>query len=159
MAGYWRRLHDRAFRETLAAFRLESMERSVVIPILIACLVAVLIWVIGGQFETSTVIRGVASAGALMLLFPGVYLWKLRRLPEKMDAELRTEVEALRVPVGGPIPDWPIREFFDYLKSTADNSDDPHWNEKIGRFATPRTVQYVSFISAVKSSHKVLKTG
>jgi hypothetical protein len=114
MAGYWGRVAARAWRETRHAFRWESAER-IVIPVIGAILAVFLVWTVGGEVDKFFLGKVVATA-AVVLLVPGVFVWKFIGAPSKMDAEVRQELDDLRIPVGGPVPDWTIRELFDHLR-------------------------------------------
>ena len=127
---YWRKARSRAWQETRHAFRWESTER-VVIQVSVAAVALVVIWVVGGENSWGTIIARLIGTAAIVFAVPVVFTRKLVTVPAVMDAELRTELERLRTPEGGPQPDWTISELFTYLKPP-DIDDKSEWYEAVG---------------------------
>jgi hypothetical protein len=103
-----------------------------VIQVVVAAVGLVIIWTIGGEAETTkSLIAKVAATLAITLLVPGVFLWKLISVPAAIDSEIREELARLRIPEGGPLPDWTMRELFLHLRPEPTNELKPY--EAIGK--------------------------
>lgn len=132
VTAYWSRARERAWGETRRAFRWEDTER-VVIQVSVAAVALVFIWVIGGEESTKTIIARLVATAAIIGVVPVVFLSKLLAVPAVMEADMKAELDLLRIPEGGPQPDWPVRELFEYLRPEGADSRTSSWYEKVGR--------------------------
>jgi hypothetical protein len=95
-SSIWREAAGRALDETRHAFRLESTER-VVVAIAIAAIGLAALWLFAGQHDALGALLGKALVtGAVVLLFPLVYIWKLVTVPARMAAEAAAQVAELQ---------------------------------------------------------------
>jgi hypothetical protein len=111
--------------------------------VVLAAVGLVFVWTIGGEAETTkTIIAKGAATAAIVLLVPGVFVWKLLSVPPALEAEMRAELEQLRIPLGGPFPDWTIRALFKYLQPADADEAELSWHERVGSAVLDRVTTY-----------------
>src|ERR1700691_2808437 len=90
---YWRRVHDRASRDTLPAA-------------VVAIADAVALWyLMSTAFAGQSLMTKIVVACAILAIVPAVYLCKLITTPAKLDAETRKERDELRQALDAPHED------------------------------------------------------
>ena len=93
--SYWGRVSKRAWADTLRALSLDNTER-VVLGVVAVVAGAVLVWVALGLTDAARgiVVRLFASASILLIL-PGVFVWKFITALSKLDADHQAEISRL----------------------------------------------------------------
>ena len=97
MAGfYWRLVHKRALRDARHALGLETRQR-VVTKISVALVGIILVgYFAGADNAKSKIIIGLASTGAVSLVFVAAYIWNFLVSPPKLHKELSDERDLLK---------------------------------------------------------------
>jgi len=127
--GYWARVGKRAWQEAAKSVKLDSREL-IMILVFGQIIVGLFLWfALGGDKLPDNLWARAATIGAPFLLFLPLLLTKLLNVPAKMDAELRDELGQLRIPEGGPQPDWRFGQLYAALRGP----DGPPWTEALDR--------------------------
>jgi hypothetical protein len=93
---YWSRICARAWGDTLLAFGLTSRQRAVT-QVLVALIAVALVGYLGGADDLkSKTLTGLATAGAVSLVFAAMYLWNLLVVPAKIDSEINDKFASLQ---------------------------------------------------------------
>lgn len=87
MRDYWRRICNRAFKETAATLGLDSTGR-LLIRVVVAVVGIALLWLVGSENAATNeiILKSVATA-IILLVFPGVFIWKMISVPAEEDVE------------------------------------------------------------------------
>jgi len=95
MRGYWGDVHERAVKEAMHALSIDEGARGV-IAIIVAVAVIGITWLAGNATEAGhEFLIKIAVTATIMLLFPGVYMWKFFTIPPKNHDQLINENHAL----------------------------------------------------------------
>lgn len=90
---YWGRVSRRAWADTLRALGLDTAEK-VVARLLPAVVGVIVVWFLLGSADTGlSIFARAVAALAVLLVVPGMFVWKLITTPSTLDAELSAQLK------------------------------------------------------------------